>query len=254
MILFSFILLSLYLYKGYKEDLNKDDYYYRYYSEVLSGKISEDKDDFIESEDKRFLDIIDEINIANEKFALGQIDLLTHDLYIQKYEAELIGQEGFNKSKLQYETLIQEGKNVYVYQDAFKKLFKIDMLHYLLLIVFFLIATVRLYSIENENDMNKLIKSSYIGVKKINKIKKKLALIFIGLMYIFMVILDFLVKLIAHKISGFMYPASSLLFFQNNMFNDIPIIAIYIIKYIGIGIIVIFIANSIIEINKRYNN
>jgi len=128
------------------------------------------------------------------------------------------------------------------------------MLHYLLLIVFFLIATVRLYSIENENDMNKLIKSSYIGVKKINEIKKKLALIFMGLMYIFMVALDFLIKLIAHKIRGFMYPSSSLLFFKNNIFNDIPIIAIYIIKYIVIGIILIFIANIIIEINKRYNN
>ncbi|MEG1150442.1 MAG: hypothetical protein RSE17_04070, partial [Bacilli bacterium] len=253
-VLICFISVSVYLYNGYNENMNKDDYYYRYYSEVLLGETSQDKENFIKVEDKRFSDIIDKINVANEKFTAGQIDLLTHDLYLQKYEAELIGQKGFNKSKYQYETLIQEGKNIYMYQDAFKKLFKIDMVHYLIVIAFFLITTIRLYSIENENAMNKLITSSYIGFKKVNKIKKKVALIFIVLMYIFMVILDFVVKLIAHKISGFMYPSSSLLFLKSSMFIDMPIIATYLIKYIIIGCIFVFIANFIIEVNKRYNN
>lgn len=234
-VLLFFIILVLYSYTNYSANLTTNEYYYKYYSEKLNGTVPlTSKDDFLKEEKLKFKRIEDEINNINDKFYNNEIDFLTYDLHLSQYNKELIGKEGFLLAENQYNTLVQEGQKIYIYQLGFKELFTINKINFILIIVFFIITISELYYIENKNNMNKLLISSYLGLNKVNKTKQIISYILILFMYTMATVIDFLIKCLNYDIIGFMYPSSSLLFLDNYILNNIPIIYLYIIKNIFI--------------------
>jgi len=117
-VLAGFAMVQFLSYRDFYIKQDTQEYYYRIYSEALSGKPTEEKDAYLIRESNRFQELWEEYNWYVEHIASSGPDfaLLTRDL-----TDELRAQAGFRLAAAQYEKL-QPGQS-YIYTTGWERLY-----------------------------------------------------------------------------------------------------------------------------------
>lgn len=111
-ILLAFILIQTVIYKNLETVNTENEIYYRYYSTILAGKPSDEKDRYIKEEKERFITL-------NDQLAEAASSSDTVNGEVRDIQNQLKAQEAFERSCGQYEGL--ESGQSYLYQTPYTK-------------------------------------------------------------------------------------------------------------------------------------
>ncbi len=120
LVLALFVIIQAATYLNYNIQSDSKEYYYRQYSELLSGPPSEEKYAFLQEEKEHFKELKEKINLYTSSFNLSSADAFLATKHLSE---QLEKEQGFEQAMSQYESLQDEMS--YVYQSGYTKLYGI---------------------------------------------------------------------------------------------------------------------------------
>lgn len=118
LVLALFVIIQTATYHNYYIQSDSKEYYYRQYSELLSGPPSEGKYTFLQKEKEHFKELKEEINLYTSSFNLSSADAFLATKHLTE---QLEREQGFEQAISQYESL--QGGMSYVYQSGYTRLY-----------------------------------------------------------------------------------------------------------------------------------
>ena len=167
--------------------LDKTEVYYAKYSSQLEGKLTAEKETFIEQEKQRFENLDEELSKQYERYEKGEITLAVLDYYEDELTPSVAETEGFERAENQYAILKEKEKNYknveFVYETGWDALLgskgrKADILDFLKISGILLLAFAGAGTCEKQTSAELLIQSSYRGRKSVSKMKRKICAIY----------------------------------------------------------------------------
>ncbi len=146
LILLVFAAVQVWIYRDYHAVYSMREQYYHYYSEVLQGEPSEEKETYLSEENLRLQQVHEQINELMEKDSSGA--WIPQSLY-QAIE----GEEFFREAERQYRNL-QPGQS-YLYQSGYEAMFssehrRDDALNWGKMLFFLILSAAGLFASEKE--------------------------------------------------------------------------------------------------------
>ena len=172
-ILLAFILIQTVIYKNLETVNTENEIYYRYYSTILAGKPSDEKDRYIEEEKERFIAL-------NDRLAEAASSSDTVNGEVRDIQNQLKAQEAFERSCEQYEGL--ESGQSYLYQTPYTKIFGSEsysdnIINFAKLFLVLTLLLSPLFAFEEETGV-KILQTASGMLKRINIIKILIALFY----------------------------------------------------------------------------
>lgn len=240
-----------------------DEFYYRTYSEVLSGPFSVEKEEYLADEAARFQELQDEKLEIIERYNNGEIDAMK--------QAFLIDQIPFNQSQFnalgnvttQYEMLKSlhdnDGLEVeYIYLSPWEKLLGTDAqksyaLKLEIAFVFLLFILSSSGAIEKNASMDKLIAVSVAGKKGI-AIRKLTLYLLLATVIALCAFLPELFKIVqVYGLDGFSAPAAS--YFLKTVFPPgMTLGGCLIAEYVGLYLLILAMTTITFLISEKVGN
>lgn len=175
-ILLIFTLLQTY--NVYKQEnfQSSDDYYYKYYMEMLNGSLTDSKETFLLSEKAKIDEAEKQIYILNEQRQNNELSLQE---YIQKQEqySEIINKaDMFNRVYEKYLYIKSNPRAEFIYDLGYEKMFgisepKFSLNNSLLLLCAFVLCFCSIYFVDYKNAMYKILGTTKYGIDKTRKMK-----------------------------------------------------------------------------------
>lgn len=214
-----FLCVQAFLFFSSNYFITSDEFYYRSYSEVLNGKFSDEKEQYLAEETDRFAKIEEEQMAIIQRYNNGEIDAMKQAFLLDQISFNRTQFNALNNVICQYETLkdLQDNEGLdieYVYRTPWEKLLGSDAqtgyaLRLEIAFLFLLLILSSSGAIEKTASMDKLIAVSVVGKRGIAF--RKLALYLI--LATFIMLCAFLpepIKIIhVYGIEGFASPAAS---------------------------------------------
>lgn len=165
-ILLAFILIQTIIYKNLETVNTENEIYYRYYSTILAGKPSDEKDRYIEEEKERFITL-------NNRLAEAASSSDAVNGEVRDIQNQLKAQEAFERSCEQYEGL--ENGQSYLYQTPYTKIFGTEscsdnITNFAKLFLVLTLLLSPLFAFEEETGV-KILQTASGMLKRINIIK-----------------------------------------------------------------------------------
>lgn len=177
--------------------VDKEEYYYQSYCSYLSGELTEEKSDYIQSEKDKIDDAQSIVNELNTRYENGDISYSTLQIELYSLNVDKSKSNAFHRAYDQYmqlEELSQNGKDVsFIYLTPWEKLITSDEIVYDLISLALLFLTLILaffssVSVEKATYMDKIITASPRGFKavEIRKIIVITAFTFLSAIIVFL--------------------------------------------------------------------
>lgn len=204
-----FIGIGIYTYKPLTENLfDKESYYYKDYMLQLEGKGNKDKLKFIEEEDARFAEIIDEMMSLpdNESIMFAML----------AYQEHLEPQDALEKVKEQTYYLRTTKNGEYLYDIGYKLLTGDELagnkdIHFALIAFIMTIACLTyIYTVEYQSGAYVLLQSSYKGRRDTFVCKLVISIIIVTIIYLTTYLPYFYNVLNTYGRRGILAPANSM--------------------------------------------
>lgn len=157
---------------------SEDEYYYRYYMEMLSGPLTDSKEKLLISEKKKIDEAEEQIYILNEQRQKNELSLQE---FIQQQEpySDALNKAGmFNRVYEKYIYIKNNPGAEFIYDVGYEKLFGISEQNFslnnsLLLLCVFALCFCSIYSVDYKNNAFMIICTTKYGTDKTRKIKTK---------------------------------------------------------------------------------
>jgi len=234
-ILILFAILQIYNYKTTNKAISFNESIYRNYMQILSGKLTEEKEKFIQSEQKRFEEAELAIEKIEERVAKGEISKKDAIYYEEPYENILATKEIFMKILDQYEYIKENPKAEFVYDTGYKELLRINKNAFLQSDIYLEVVSIMCFAgiivMEYKTGIIKILNSTPKG-KKYTVINKIISCIFAGIIIFTISIIPEIMKI--KEVYGFDNIKASIV--SISLFNNLPqginILQFIIISYL----------------------
>lgn len=179
-ILLVFALLQSYAVYNQENFQSGDEYYYKYYMEMLSGELTPEKENIILTEKAKFTEAEEKVATLEEQRRNGEITLHQFISEYQKYEEVIEKSEQFNRVYNKYLHVKETSGAEFVYDTGYEKLFGISDPNFsaqnnLLLLCVLSFCLCSLYSVDYKNEMYKILTATKYGLKKTRDTKSIIA-------------------------------------------------------------------------------
>lgn len=163
LLLILFVAVQCLTYREYDRPNSQWDFYYRAYSEQLSGEPSAASDQFIADEQARFAEIYEKIN----DYYAAHPDETESSMVIVALQNELAAEQPFLEAVAQYESL-RDGQS-YVYRSGYERLYAVsgrkeNLLNLMKWLLFLILVFSGVFAVERETSMD-VIQTS-VGAKQ----------------------------------------------------------------------------------------
>ena len=234
-IIILFAILQTYNYKTTNKAISFNESIYKNYMQILSGKLTEEKEKFIQSEQKRFEEAELAIEKIEERVAKGEISKKDAIYYEEPYENILATKEIFMKILDQYEYIKENPKAEFVYDTGYKELLRINKNAFLQSDIYLEVVSIMCFAgiivMEYKTGIIKILNSTPKG-KKYTVINKIISCIFAGIIIFMISIIPEIMKI--KEVYGFDNIKASIV--SISLFNNLPqginILQFIIISYL----------------------
>lgn len=166
-ILILFAIFQVYNFSNINKTISFNENIYRNYMKILSGKLTNEKQDFIEKEREKFRQAELAIQNIEEKIKIGEITRKTAIEYIAHYEQILSTKDMFIKVLEQYEYIKTHPNAEFVYDTGYKQLLRINKNAFfetdLYLIIIGIICFTEIIILEYKTGMIKILNTTPKG-------------------------------------------------------------------------------------------
>lgn len=218
------------------------EHYYQNYMEILSGEITPDKIDYIETEKQNIINSEKVQEELNEKYNNGEISLLQFQSELKKNIVSENRKNAFAQVLEQYDRISKQKNAHFVYDTGYKKIFNIgtenrifgvvDLIVLLLLIVLF---SAEQLPLERKSKMDIIQNTTLNGTSKTQKAKLVILTLFTSLFFAIKYISELLIIYNNYGLRGILSPAGSV--FDNLNNENMLILYVLVIKLILVYII-----------------
>lgn len=187
LLLILLLLVQVVSYWGNPFFSDEEEAYYHSYSQILTGKVSDEKTEWIKGEEERFEELSEELERQYQRYEKGEISSAVLDYYISELTPRQAEINGFKRAKEQYGYLQEQsakGENVaYLYQTGWNQLlgregWRGEVLDFIKLFLTVLLALSGLGTMEKESYVEILIIPSAKGIKSVNRVKAVLCAVY----------------------------------------------------------------------------
>lgn len=208
------------------------EHYYQNYMEILSGEITSEKIDYIETEKQNIINSEKMQEELNEKYNNGEISLIQLQSELKKNSISENRKNAFAQVLEQYDRISNQKNAHFVYDTGYKKLMNIgsenkrfgvmDLIVLLLLIVLF---SAEQLPLERKSKMNIILNTTPNGTNKTRKAKLGVLTLFTSLFFVVKYASELLIINNNYGLKGMLSPFVSV--FEG--FNNVNILIIYAI-------------------------
>lgn len=175
-IILLFFLLQIYSVFNQVNFQSTEDYYYKYYMEMLAGPLTEEKEKIILSEKAEINEAEKKLNTLNEQRRQGKISIQEFVSRQEKYSEILEKADMFNRVYEKYLYVKETPGSEFIYDSGYEKLFGISDRDFsaentILLLSVFSLLFCCVYSSDYKNDMYRIICAAKYGTDKTRKVK-----------------------------------------------------------------------------------
>lgn len=188
------------------------------YMDVLSGELTDEKENFILQEESRLANIDSDCRKMQEKYINGEIDELTFVDYIDQYNQDVKKKNAFSVIQGQYQLMLQNGKNYFSYYNGWAFLYGNGTEDWLLILLVFLIA-VPAVSSEYTSGMADLLDTTEKGKTKFYISKFVAVIIFTVLATAVFLFSEFIYAYLKYGLSDGNYPIQTIPQFSASEFD-----------------------------------
>ena len=234
-IIILFAILQTYNYKTTNKAISFNESIYKNYMQILSGKLTEEKEKFIQIEQKKFEEAELAIEKIEERVAKGEISKKEAIYYEEPYENILATKEIFMKILDQYEYIKENPKAEFVYDTGYKELLRINKNAFLQSDIYLEVVSIMCFAgiivMEYKTGIIKILNSTPKG-KKYTVVNKIISCIFAGIIIFTISIIPEIMKI--KEVYGFDNIKASIV--SISLFNNLPqginILQFIIISYL----------------------
>ncbi len=145
-LLIIFIAFQIYNFTNTNKSTSYTENIYKSYMEVLSGKLTKEKEEFINKEKEKFEEANLQISNIAEKEQHGEITKLEAIRYKEPYEEILSLEPIFDKVLEQYEHIIENSNAEFIYDTGYKELLRVRKNSFLYSDIFLIISSIMCFT------------------------------------------------------------------------------------------------------------
>lgn len=188
-IILAFILFQTYNVYTQENFQSKDDYYYQYYMEMLSGQLTDEKEKIILSEKAKIDNAQEQQQSLNEQRKNKEITLQQYIQKQEEYSGILDKSEMFNKIFENYLYIKDNPNAEFIYDIGYEKLFGISEQNFslknsMLLLCVFALCFCSVYSVDYKTDAYKILCTTKYGTDKTRKVKNRVLFLLSSIIFI----------------------------------------------------------------------
>lgn len=139
--------------------LSTDELYYKNYMQILSGKLTPEKEAYLQAEQQNLSEAQAEITRIEQLYQENKITEIQRVQYEQPYQSILTKQNAFQRIMQYYDYLMGQGGGSFVYDSGYQILFEGNQEVYLALLIFCTLCFFNVFSMELKNNTVKLIRT-----------------------------------------------------------------------------------------------
>lgn len=157
--------------------LSSDELYYKTYMEHLSGKLTEEKEGYLNKEKQRLTEAQIEISRIEALYKEKKITEIQRVQYEQPYQSAILAENAFSRVMQYYNNVKQHDDRAFLYDSGYIALFEGNGAVYLAILIFCSLCFSNLFSMELQNKVNLLIRTLPKGRENTVRCKAVLSLI-----------------------------------------------------------------------------
>lgn len=225
------------------------------YMDKLAGPLTTEKEEYIHSEEQRFLDIHKQLEITNHNYEMGLINKWQLDTIQDEFETLLASEPVFQEVLQQYQGILENPQKEFICPYGYQSLFTDEswtILPTIFIIIFALLSLSNVYSYDYHNGVNKIIISTVKGVRRFQYYKILISIVVCIILSTVFYLVGF-IKL--NNTYGFNNWFSSITSLSNYPhLPELPILIyfmfIYLLKIFAVLVAILF----MLAISKRYKS